>query len=163
MVKVGWVDAQGCWVYLWHSEGEMANLKNRCKSIRCQQGRWYMDDLLWLAQLAVGNRWNIWSMGGWCPCQWLGGWLGMYGLWGVTSQSIPNAIAWLSTNLDPQNYDLSDMGPGANVVGEVYLGDVGVEEDEGISTSTSVNSMSRAFFLMTASCSFCNYVHLQFD
>ena len=38
------------------------------------------------------------------------------------------------------------MGPGADVVGEVYLGDGGVEEDEGISTSTRVNSMSLAYF-----------------
>jgi hypothetical protein len=63
-------------------------------------------------------------------------------------QSIPNALSRLSTNLDPQNYNLLDMGPGAGVVGEVYLGDAGVEED---------------VFLTTASCSFCNYVHLQFD
>ena len=51
-------------------------------------------------------------------------------------QSIPNAIAQLSTNLDPQNNNLLDMGPGADVVEEIYLGDGGVEEDEVISTST---------------------------
>jgi hypothetical protein len=43
------------------------------------------------------------------------------------SESIPNAIAQLSTNLDPCNYDLSDMGPGEDVVGEIYNGDRGEE------------------------------------
>ena len=78
-------------------------------------------------------------------------------------QSLPNAIAQLSTNLDPRNYHLSDMGPGADVVGEVYLGDGGVEEDEGISTSTRVNSMSLAYFQRQLVVHFGNYVHLQFD
>jgi hypothetical protein len=61
-------------------------------------------------------------------------------------QLIPNAIARLSTNLDPRNYNLLDMGPGADIFGEVYCGNGRVEEDEGISISTSVNSMSLAFF-----------------
>jgi hypothetical protein len=55
------------------------------------------------------------------------------------------------------------MGPGADVVGEVYLGDGGVEEDEGISTSTRVNSMSLAYFQRQLVVHFANYVHLQFD
>jgi len=38
-------------------------------------------------------------------------------------ESIPNSIARLSTNLDPRNYDLSNMGPGEDVVGEIYHGD----------------------------------------
>ena len=61
-------------------------------------------------------------------------------------QSIPNAIAQLSTNLDTQTYNLSDKGPGANAVGGVYCGKCGVEDDVGICTSRSVNSMSLAFF-----------------
>ena len=38
------------------------------------------------------------------------------------------------------------MGPGADVVWEVYLGDGRVEEDDVISTSTQVNSMSLVYF-----------------
>ena len=34
-------------------------------------------------------------------------------------ESIPNSIVRLSTNLDPRNYDLSNMGPGEEVVGEI--------------------------------------------
>jgi hypothetical protein len=30
---------------------------------------------------------------------------------------VPNAIAKLSMNLDPRNYDLSGMGPGEDVTG----------------------------------------------
>ena len=44
------------------------------------------------------------------------------------SISILKAIAQLSTNHDPQNYDLSNMGPaGEHVVGEVHYGDWGEE------------------------------------
>ena len=62
MVEMGWVNARGCWMPLWHSEEEMVNPKNRCRCIRCWQGRWYMDDLLWIAQLAVENWRNIISI-----------------------------------------------------------------------------------------------------
>ncbi len=42
--------------------------------------------------------------------------------------SILKAIARLSTNHDPQNYDLSNMGPGGeHVVGAVHYGDWGEE------------------------------------
>ena len=44
-------------------------------------------------------------------------------------ESIPNSIAQLSTNLDPRNYDLSNMGPGEDVVGKIYHGDRGEEEE----------------------------------
>ena len=33
-------------------------------------------------------------------------------------EEIPTAISYLSTNLDPQNYDLSGMGPGEDITGE---------------------------------------------
>ncbi len=32
-------------------------------------------------------------------------------------EEVPNAIARLSTNLDPCNYDLSGMGPGEDITG----------------------------------------------
>ncbi len=44
--------------------------------------------------------------------------------------SIPNAIARLSANLDPRNYDVSGMGPGEDVVGEFNANDRG--QDDGI-------------------------------
>ena len=63
-------------------------------------------------------------------------------------ESIPNSIARLSTNLDPRNYDISNMGPGEDVVGEIYHGDRGGEEEEEEEDMehgqlmTPVNSMS---------------------
>ncbi len=33
-------------------------------------------------------------------------------------EEVPNAIARLSTNLDPRNYDLSGVGPGEDVTGD---------------------------------------------
>ena len=64
-------------------------------------------------------------------------------------ESIPNSIARLSTNLDPRNYDLSNMGPGEDVVGEICHGDRGEEEviaehDHGV--MMPVNSMSLVYF-----------------
>ena len=64
-------------------------------------------------------------------------------------ESIPNAIAQLSTNLDPRNYDLSNTGPGEDVVGELACGDRGEqEEDEEIvlGQMSAVNSMSLVLF-----------------
>ena len=64
-------------------------------------------------------------------------------------ESIPNSIARLSTNLDPRNFDLSKMGPGEDVVGEIYHGDRGEEEDmemEHHDLMTPVNSMSLVYF-----------------
>jgi hypothetical protein len=62
------------------------------------------------------------------------------------SSSILNAIAQLSTNLDPHNYDLSIMGPGEHVVGEMPYGDWGEEEEMELGLQTPVNSMSLLFF-----------------
>ena len=61
-------------------------------------------------------------------------------------ESIPNAIARLSTSLDPHDYDLSNMGPGDEVVGEVYHGDRGEKEDVATGRLKNVNSMSLAYF-----------------
>ena len=61
---------------------------------------------------------------------------------------IPNLIARLSTNLDPRNYDLSNMGPRQDIVGEIYHGDRREdEEDMELGLMTPVNSISLAFFL----------------
>ncbi len=61
-------------------------------------------------------------------------------------ESIPNAIARLSTNLHPCSYNLSDMGPGEDLVGEIYHGNCGEEEDMELGWLMSVNNMSLAFF-----------------
>ena len=62
-------------------------------------------------------------------------------------ETIPNLIARLSTNLDPRNYNLSNMGPGQNIVGEIYHGDCGEdEEDMELGLMAPANSMSLAFF-----------------
>ena len=68
-------------------------------------------------------------------------------------ESIPNSIARLSSNLDPRNYDISNMGPGEDVVGEIYHGDRGGEEEEeegymehGQLMTPPVNSMSLVYF-----------------
>ena len=44
-------------------------------------------------------------------------------------ESIPNSISRLSTNLDSRNYDLSNMGPGEDIVGKIYRGDSREEEE----------------------------------
>ena len=54
-------------------------------------------------------------------------------------ESIPNLIARLSTNLDSCNYNLSNMGPGEDVVGKIYRGDSGEEEEIELSQMTPVN------------------------
>ena len=64
-------------------------------------------------------------------------------------ESIPNAIAQLSTNLDPRNYDLSNTGPGEDVVGELACGDRGEQEEEEeivLGQMSAVNSMSLVLF-----------------
>ena len=61
-------------------------------------------------------------------------------------ESILNSIARLSTNLDPRNYDLSNMGPGEDVVGETYHGDRGEEEEMELGLMKPVNSMSLVYF-----------------
>jgi hypothetical protein len=62
-------------------------------------------------------------------------------------ESIPNSIVRLSTNLDPRNYDTSNMGPGEDVVGEIYRGDKGEKEEEiELGQMTHVNSLSLVFF-----------------
>ena len=61
---------------------------------------------------------------------------------------ILNAIARLSTNLDPQNYDLLNMGPREHVVGEVHYGDWGEEEEEmelGLQTPVKIVCHCRSF------------------
>ena len=68
-------------------------------------------------------------------------------------KSIPNSIERLSTNLDPCNYDISNMGPREDVVGEIYHGDRGGEEEEEEEEDMEhgqlmkpVNSMSLLYF-----------------
>ena len=58
---------------------------------------------------------------------------------------IPNSIARLSTSVNPCNYDLSNMGPGEDVVGEIYHGDSGEEEAIELGEMTPVNSLSLVF------------------
>ncbi len=49
-------------------------------------------------------------------------------------------------NLDPRNYDISNMGPREDVVGEIYRGDSGEEEEMELGQMTPVNSLSLLFF-----------------
>ncbi len=63
--------------------------------------------------------------------------------------SIRNVIARLSTNLDPRNYDLSNMGPGEDVVGDIACGDGREQEEEEeieLGQMLPVNSMSLVLF-----------------
>jgi len=55
-------------------------------------------------------------------------------------ESIPNALARLSLNLDPRNYDSSGMGAGSDVVGEILVErrvtwDNGEGDDENVQSS----------------------------
>jgi hypothetical protein len=66
---------------------------------------------------------------------------------------VANVIVRLSKNLNPRNYDSSGMGPGNDLVGEVYgFRDSDSEEgvDEGVETSTTtalkISSLSLPFF-----------------
>jgi hypothetical protein len=66
---------------------------------------------------------------------------------------VAHLIARLSKNLNPRNYDSSGMGPGNDLVGEVYcFNDSDCEEgvDEGVETSTTtaliISSLSLPFF-----------------
>jgi hypothetical protein len=63
---------------------------------------------------------------------------------------VAHTIARLSKNLNPRNYDSSGMGPGNDLVGEVYdFCESDFEEgNEGEDTSTSlaINSLSLPFF-----------------
>jgi len=108
-------------------------------------------DEIWLTCCALHN-WLL-DMGG-LSGQWKSGvlvsdWEGELGRMDFDGlrESIPNLIARLSTNLNPHNYDLSNMGPGEDVVGEIYHGDRREDEDEmELGLMTPVNSMSLAFF-----------------
>ena len=66
-------------------------------------------------------------------------------------ESIPNLIARLNSNLNPHNYNLSNMEPGEDVVGEIYRGDSGEEEEIELGQMTPVNSLSLVFFLRLCS------------
>ena len=81
-------------------------------------------DKVWLTCCALHN-WLLdidglskeWG-GGVCMSDWEGT-LGDLDFDGI-DEAIPNALARLSLNLDPRNYDSSGMGPGPDVVGEIY-------------------------------------------
>ena len=61
-------------------------------------------------------------------------------------ESIPNLIARLNSNLNPHNYNLSNMEPGEDVVGEIYRGDSREEEEIELGQMMPVNSLSLVFF-----------------
>jgi hypothetical protein len=66
------------------------------------------------------------------------------------NNGVAHTIARLSKNLNPCNYDSSGMGPGNDLVGEVYdfCESDSEEGNEGEDTSTSltINSLSLPFF-----------------
>ncbi len=49
-------------------------------------------------------------------------------------------------NSSNSNYDLSNMGPGEDAVGEIYHGDRGEEEEMEHGLTMPVNSMSLVYF-----------------
>jgi hypothetical protein len=61
-------------------------------------------------------------------------------------ESVPNSTAQLITNLNPHNYDLSNMGPGEDVVGKISRGDSGEEEEIELGQMMPVNSLSLVLF-----------------
>ena len=95
----------------------------------------------WLLDIdGLSNKWND----GVLVSDWDGE-LGQMDFDGLR-ESIPISIAQLSTNLDPRNFDLSNMGPGEDVVGEIYHGDRGEEEDmDHDDLMTPVNSTSLVY------------------
>jgi hypothetical protein len=106
-------------------------------------------DKVWFTCCALHN-WLLeidGSNGGWKGGLPLSNWEGEMGgldFDGLRS-FIPNAIARLSTNLDPHNYDQSGMGPGEDVVGECNGNGRGLE-DGIVSFKTSVKDLSLPFF-----------------
>ena len=79
----------------------------------------------WLLEIdGLDDEW----IGGVRTSDWTGS-MGEHDFEGVSSE-IPNAIARLSTNLDPRNYDISGMGPGSDDIGvpnhQVHL-DLGLD------------------------------------
>ncbi len=89
VVKMGRVDAERCGVYLWYFEGSLLDPEDRNTS--------------------VGS-----------VCVWRSDWTGPLGdldFEGIREEVL-NAIARLSTNLDPRNYDLSGVGPGEDITGD---------------------------------------------
>ena len=54
---------------------------------------------------------------------------------------VPNALARLSTNLDPRNYDSTGIGPGLDIVDETRItmnSDFGEREDEDITREIEI-------------------------
>jgi hypothetical protein len=67
------------------------------------------------------------------------------------NDGVAHTLARLSTNLNPRNYDSSGMGPGNDLVGEVYDFidsdfEEGHLEGEDTSASLTINSLSLPFF-----------------
>ncbi|KAL7545726.1 hypothetical protein ACHAWF_014021 [Thalassiosira exigua] len=86
-----------------------------------------------------------------CTSDWTGD-LGKHDFEGV-SDKIPNAIARLSTNLDPRNYDLSGMGPGDDVMNvhavDIDFGDDACDDDavaESLPNTRVVRELGLGFF-----------------
>jgi len=66
-------------------------------------------------------------------------------------ESIPNMIERLNSNLNPHNYNLSNMEPGEDEVGEIYRGDSGEEEEIELGQMMPVYCLSLVFILRLCS------------
>ena len=135
-------------MYIWNSKGKMENLKSgvRVYGVDKVDEIWLTCCALhnWLLDIdGLSNKWNDGVL--------VSDWEGELGRMDFNRlrESIPNAIAQLSTNLDPRNYDLSNMGPVEDVVGELACGDSGEQEEEeeiALGQMSPVNSISLFLF-----------------
>jgi hypothetical protein len=88
-------------------------------------------------------------VGAWRAHEQLGGTDGRHGFEGL-NDGVAHTIVRLSKNLNPRNYDSSGIGPGNDLVGEVYdfceSDSEEGNEGEDILTSLKINSLSLHFF-----------------
>ena len=117
------INVERCRVHVWHSEGEMEDIKN---GVRLHGVDAVDSDSVWFTCCALHN-WLLELDG--LTDKWVGGVrkvvsgsegdLGSLDFKGVPVE-VPNALARLSASLDPRNYDLSGLGPGSDVMAENY-------------------------------------------
>ena len=98
----------------------MENLEEWCENLRRRLCRSHLAYLLCLTQLVtfeVDGLSETWDGGVRNLSSDWDGEMGSLDFDGVRVE-VPNALARLSSNLDPRNYDSSGMGPGLDVVEE---------------------------------------------
>ncbi len=113
------IDVERCRVHIWDSKGEMEDIKSgvRLHGVDTVDSVWFTCCTLhnWLIEVdGLTEEW----VGGvrTVVSEWEGD-LGCLDYEGVPVE-VPNALARLSANLDPRNFDSSDLGPGSDVMAE---------------------------------------------